>query len=150
MIPATPHAPAPVQLVRVLVAVLQEPLDAAGRVLGALALVPVRQEDDESRLAHPLGLARAEELVDDDLRAVDEVAELRLPDAQDVGGLVRVAELEAEDAVLREEAVVDGQLRRLVRVYVVDEAVLAAVVLVVDDGVPDRGHRELLMEGKHR
>ena len=124
--------------VRVLVAVLQEPLDAAGRVLGALALVPVRQEDDESRLAHPLGLARAEELVDDDLRAVDEVAELRLPDAQDVGGLVRVAELEAEDAVLREEAVVDGQLRRLVRVYVVDEAVLAAVVLVVDDGVPVR------------
>ena len=124
--------------VRVLVAVLQEPLDAAGRVFGALALVPVRQEDDESRLAHPLGLARAEELVDDDLRAVDEVAELRLPDAQDVGGLVRVAELEAEDAVLREEAVVDGQLRRLVRVYVVDEAVLAAVVLVVDDGVPVR------------
>jgi hypothetical protein len=45
--------------VRVLVAVLQEPLDTAGRVLGALALVPVRQEEDESCLAHPLGLARA-------------------------------------------------------------------------------------------
>ena len=59
---------------------LQEALEAGAGVLRPLPLVAVRQEQDEARQQAPLVLAGAEELVDDDLRAVGEVAELRLPE----------------------------------------------------------------------
>ena len=61
---------------------LEEPLQPRARMLGALALVAVRQEQGEPRREPPLGEPRGEELVDDDLGAVDEVAELRLPEHQ--------------------------------------------------------------------
>ena len=48
----------------------------------------------------------------DDLRAVDEVAELRLPEHERLGRRGRVAVLEAEAAVLRERRVVDLEGRR--------------------------------------
>ena len=47
--------------------------------------------------------------VEEDLRAVEEVAELRLPNAEHVGRLERGAHLEAEHAVLGEDVV--GHLR---------------------------------------
>ncbi len=77
---------------------LQEPLDARARVLGPLPLEAVRQEQDEARQARPLVLGRDDELVDDDLRRVREVAELRLPDDELVGAVEGVAVLEAEHA----------------------------------------------------
>ena len=52
------------------------------------------------------GFARGEELVDDHLRAVGEVAELRLPQHQRAGIGERVAVLEAEHARLRKQRVV--------------------------------------------
>ena len=51
----------------------------AERVLGALALVAVGQQQDEPGGLVPLVLGGDDELVDDDLGAVHEVAELRLP-----------------------------------------------------------------------
>ena len=48
-------------------------------VLRTLALVAMRQEQREARQPAPLRLARADELIDDDLRAIAEIAELRLP-----------------------------------------------------------------------
>jgi len=48
-------------------------------VVRPLALVAVRQQQDHAGLLAPLLLAGADELVDDRLRAVREVAELRLP-----------------------------------------------------------------------
>jgi hypothetical protein len=62
----------------------------------------VRKEQDEPRGLAPLGPARDDELVDHDLRAVDEVAELRLPEHEGVGGGDRVAVLERESGVLGE------------------------------------------------
>jgi hypothetical protein len=91
----------------VLGAVRQEALEPRARVLGPLALVPVRQEQHEPGEALPLVLARRDELVDDDLRAVQEVAELGLPDDERLGVIEAVAELEAEDAGLGQRAVVD-------------------------------------------
>src|SRR6185369_2988685 len=58
---------------------LQKTLDAARRMLGARAFVAVRQHHREPAQAAPLDFARHDELVDDDLRAVDEIAVLRLP-----------------------------------------------------------------------
>ena len=57
----------------------EEALDAGRGVLGALALVAVGQQQHEARGLAPLVLGGHEVLVDDDLGAVDEVAELRLP-----------------------------------------------------------------------
>ena len=64
----------------VLRAELQEALGTRRRVLGALPFVAVRQQHHEAADAAPLHFAGADELVDHDLRAVGEIAELRFPD----------------------------------------------------------------------
>ena len=89
----------------------QEALDARARVLRALALVAVRQQEREAARLAPLRLGAGEELVDDDLRPVDEVAELRLPHHECPVVGHRVAVLEAEDGLLREERVVHLEVR---------------------------------------
>ncbi len=68
----------------VLGAELQEALEARRGVLGTLPFVAVRQEQRQPADATPLGLARGDELVDDDLRAIGEVAELAFPDHEAV------------------------------------------------------------------
>ena len=88
----------------------QEPLDAPARVLGTLTLVAVGKEEDEARELAPLVLGGHEEVVDDDLGAVHEVAELRLPGDERVGALDRVAVLEAHRGVLAQQRVADGEV----------------------------------------
>ena len=61
---------------------LQEPLYASAGVLWSLSFVAVRQQQNEPGWLPPLGFSRREKLVDDDLRAVDEVAELSFPQDQ--------------------------------------------------------------------
>ena len=89
-------------------------LDACAGVFGALALVAVRQQQDQAGEQVPLGLARRDELVDDDLRAIGEVAELGFPHHQSLGIVARVAILEAEHRSFRQHGVVDleAALRR--------------------------------------
>src|SRR5213593_3770390 len=118
----------------VLGAELEEALEARARVLGALALVAVREEEHEAAHALPLRLRAGEELVDDHLRAVDEVAELRLPDDQPARVGEAHAELKAEDGVLGQHAVDDAE-RRLVAPDVVERNVPVAGLDVVEDGV---------------
>ena len=62
---------------------------------------------DEARHAQPLALARRDELVEDHLRAVGEVAELRFPQRQRVRLGQRIAVLEAEHRFFREHRVDD-------------------------------------------
>ena len=89
---------------------LQEALEPRRGVLGALAFVAVRQQQHEAVGAQPLGLARGDVLVDDDLRAVGEVAELRFPQHQRLGIGAGEAVFEAEHAVFGQRAVVDLEL----------------------------------------
>ena len=93
---------------------LEESLEARARMLGAVALVSVRQQERQARRLPPLGETGDDELVDHDLRAVDEVAELRLPQNECLGRGNRVAVLEAEARVLGQRRVVDLEGRRLV------------------------------------
>ena len=86
---------------------LEEALEPRARVLGAVALVAVRQQQRQARRLPPLREAGDEELVDDDLGAVDEVAELGFPQNERVRRRDRVAVLEAEARVLRKRRVVD-------------------------------------------
>jgi len=54
----------------------------------------VRQEYNEAALSDPLGLSAADELVEDALRVVGEVAELCLPADQRTRAVLRVAQFE--------------------------------------------------------
>ena len=92
---------------------MQEALEARRGVLGARALVAVREQQRQARGLAPLGQAGDDELVDDDLGAVDEVAELRLPEHERLRRLLRVAVLEAHARDLAERRVVqlEGGLR---------------------------------------
>ena len=94
---------------------LQEALQARRGVLGALAFVAVRQEQREPAQAAPLGFARGNELVDHDLGAVAEVAELRLPDHQRVRVGGGVAVLEGHHRLFRQQRVVDRGVVRILR-----------------------------------
>jgi hypothetical protein len=58
---------------------LQKALEARRGVFRPLPFIAVRQQADEAGHAQPFALARRDELVEHDLRAVGEVAELRLP-----------------------------------------------------------------------
>ena len=118
---------------------LEVALDAGGGVLRALAFVAVRQQQDDAGEQVPLGFAGGDELVDDDLRAVGEVAELRLPEDEGLGVVAAVAVLVAEHGGLGEHGVVDlqaGLVGRDVR-----ERRPAASVLDVDE------HGVALVEG---
>ena len=86
-----------------------------------------------------LRLARRDELVDDDLRAVGEIAELRLPEHERIGLGERVAVLEAEHRLLREHRVDDLEAR-LVGDEMVERDVALLGLLVVE-------HRMALREG---
>ena len=66
----------------VLGAELEEPLEPGARMLRALSLVAVRQQEHETAHALPLRLRARHELIYDDLRLVGKIAELRLPDHQ--------------------------------------------------------------------
>src|SRR5437588_3094000 len=91
---------------------LEEPFEPRARMLGAIAFVAVRKQERQPRELAPLGEAGGDELVDDDLGAVDEVAELRLPADERLRSRDRIAVLEADRRVLRERRVVDLERRR--------------------------------------
>ena len=91
----------------------EEPLEPGRRVLGSLALEAVRQQQHQAAALAPLVFGGDDELVDDRLRAVGEVAELRFPAHQRVLVGDRVAVLEAERRELREHGVVDHERRRV-------------------------------------
>src|SRR5262245_44019801 len=81
----------------------------------SLAFMTVRQQEHERRLQSPLRPARCDELIDDHLRAVDEVAVLRFPDHEAIGFLNVVSELESDDACFAERAVMDLECGRRLR-----------------------------------
>ena len=78
-------------------------------MLGPLSLVAVGKQHDESGVLTPFDLRRGQEVVDDDLRPVGEVAELRFPCHQGLGCLDGVAVLEPHRGILREQRVADGE-----------------------------------------
>ena len=76
-----------------------------------LAFVAVRQQAHEAGHAQPFAFTRADELVEHDLRAVGEIAELRFPQGQRVGFGQRVAVFEPKHRVFRQHGVDDFVLR---------------------------------------
>src|SRR5262245_20295216 len=85
---------------------LEKALEARARVLWPVSFIPVREEEREARCLSPLRAAGHDELVDDHLRAIHEVAELRLPQDERLRGGDRIAVLETDGGELRERRVV--------------------------------------------
>ena len=90
------------EVVRVVIAELQESLDPATRVLGTLTVVTVGQRHDKTGSLHPLDLTGCDELVNDTLSVVGEITKLGLPHHQSVGRGQGVSVLETESTELTE------------------------------------------------
>ena len=112
--------------------------EACVGVLGAVALVAVRQQQRQAAGQPPLDEAAGDELVADDLRAVDEVAELRLPQHQRVRRLDRVAVLEARGTRARDSGELYTSSAPLAPGEVLDRRELLAGVGVVQHHVAVR------------
>ena len=111
---------------------LEEPLEAGARVLRPGALVAVREQQGQVRRLPPLREPGHDELVDDHLGDVHEVAVLRLPEHERLGRRRGVAVLEPECGCLRERRVL--HLERRVRAgQVLDRRVGRAGLGVVED-----------------
>src|SRR3546814_15892231 len=97
-------------LFRSLGAQLQEALDARRRMLRSLTFIAVRQEYRQTAKAPPLRLAGGNELVEQHLRAVREVAELCFPDHQRIriGRRIAVFKTETRRESCRERVCQDG------------------------------------------
>ena len=106
----------------VLTAHLQESFETRGRVFGALPFEPMRQQRDQTRHPQPFAFARADELVEHDLRAVGKVAKLRLPQGQRVGFGQRIAIFKAQHRIFRQHRV-DHFVVRLSRTDVIKRIV---------------------------
>ena len=130
---------------------LEEALEPRARVLGARALVAVRQQQREPRGLPPLGQPGHEELVDDHLGRVHEVAELGLPEHERVGRLDAVAVLEAHARLLRQRAVVKLERRHRVA-QLLERAPARAGVRVVQHRVAlaERAALGVLAREPHR
>ena len=74
-------------------------------MLRPLTLVAVRQKQCKAAQTAPLCVTRADELVDDDLGAIREVAELAFPDRQRIRLGRRVAVLESEHRLFRQQRI---------------------------------------------
>ena len=85
---------------------LQESLDATAGVLGAAALVSVRQQQGQPRRDAPLAEPRRDELIEHDLGPVHEVAVLRFPEHERVTGRHGVTVLEPDARQFRQRRIV--------------------------------------------
>ena len=89
----------------------QKPSAARRRMLRPRAFVAVRQQHRQTRQMIPFVFRRGDELIDDDLCRVPEIAELRFPDHQSAQSIERVAVFKAQHADFRERRIVNSQAR---------------------------------------
>ena len=76
-----------------------------------LTFVTVRQQQHDSRLLTPLGASRGDELIDDRLSTVGEIAELGFPQHQRIRTGNRVAVLKSHRCVLVKRRIEDVEVR---------------------------------------
>src|ERR1044071_8382745 len=81
---------------------LEEALESRAGMLRALSLVAVREKKHDPAGPLPFRFGPGNELVDDDLVAVGEIAKLRFPKAEHVRVIERIPIVESEDGRFRE------------------------------------------------
>src|ERR1051325_943878 len=95
---------------------LKKALESRARMLRPLTFVAMRQQQGEPRSLSPLVFRSRDVLIDDRLRAVYEVAKLRLPKHQRLARHDRVAILKTKHAFLGKRAVKNFKTRFRTRV----------------------------------
>ncbi len=108
---------------------LQEAFKARGGMFRTLAFIAMRQQADESRHAQPFALARRDELIEQHLRAIGEIAELALPKRQGVGFRQGISIFEPEHSLFREHRI-DDLIAALAVANMVQRHIAAFVFLV--------------------
>src|SRR6516165_3248908 len=108
-------------------------------MLRSLTLIAVWQKTHEARHAQPFALTRRDELIDYDLGAIGEIAELRLPQRQRIRLGQRIAVFETEHGHFRQHRI-DDFIARLSVAEMIERCV-ASFVLLIDQ------HRVALREG---
>src|SRR5947207_3159638 len=98
----------------VLRARLKKALEPRAGMLRPLSFITVRQQHHDAAGALPFRFGADDELIDDRLRAIREIAELRFPEAEHVRIIERVTVIESEHRGLGEETVVNANAREAV------------------------------------
>src|SRR6267142_94454 len=114
---------------------LQIALNACAGVLRPLSLVSMRKQHYEAAQQSPFVLTRRDELVNHNLRAVCEIAELRLPERQDFGIVPTEAVFEAEHSGFGKHGVVDLE-GRLILTKVVERQISLFILDIDQYGMP--------------
>src|SRR5579872_5343644 len=104
-------------------------------MFGAAPFKTVRQQEDQARQPTPLVFRADNELIDNDLRGVDEVAILRLPENQAFGRIQAVTIIETKNTSFGQRAVEDID-RRLVRREMLQWHVRMTILVIIKDGMP--------------
>src|SRR5581483_2147851 len=112
---------------------LQVTLQPRRAVLRSLPFKSMRKKHDEAARAQPLCLAGGNELVDDALGAIGEIAELRLPQHQRLRVGQRIAVFEPEHAELRKRAIANFKAGT---VHLAERNIFLAILLVDPHRVP--------------
>ena len=89
----------------VFAAELQEPLGAGAGMLGPLTLIAMRQQHYQPAHAQPFNFTAGNKLIDDHLRAVGKIAELRFPQGERGRFRERIAVFKTKHGQLRQRGV---------------------------------------------
>src|SRR5258708_24818821 len=106
-------------------------------MLRALPFIAVREQAEAAGPWQPFAFTRRDELVEYDLGAVGEVAELRFPHRQRIRLGQRIAVFEAKHGFFREQRVYD-LVMALVAAEMIERRIAALVFLVDRDRMPLR------------
>src|ERR1700733_12288973 len=120
-------------------------------MLRALSFIPVREQQHEAAYLAPFRLGGGDELIDDDLRAVREIAELRFPKGQGMGVGNAIAVFKTEHAEFAERAIVNLE-RRLIFIHELQRDVAMAILEIVKGKMPlaERAAAGILTAQTHR
>src|ERR1700722_19053144 len=113
---------------------LQEALHTRARMFGALAFITVGQKKDKAGEQVPLIFSGADELIDDGLRDIGEVAKLGFPQDQSFGIVATVSVFKSHHPRFRERRVVDIA-RRLVGVDMTERNIFRFVLNIEQGGM---------------
>src|SRR5436190_5531968 len=103
-------------------------------MLGALPFHSVRQQHDQATEPLPFVLGAGNELIDDRLGGIPEIAKLGLPQNQTVGTIKRVTVFESQHTDLRQRAV-NNLERRLVTLKMLQWRESVPVLIVMKNCV---------------
>ena len=129
---------------------LKKTFEPRRRMFWPLALIAVRQQHDQARHAQPFHLARSDKLVDKNLRAIGEIAELGLPQHKRFGFGERITVFEADHGRLREKRIGNLELR-LARPDMIEHN-SALLAFLIDQGrmaLRERAARRILAGQAH-